>query len=127
MAKTVVGLFDDFNDALTRVKLQEQLLDTWSREQRTVMFITHDVDEAVFLANRVVVMAARPGRIYDVVPVDLPYPRTEEFRLSREFSELRNRVWHSVYHQDGRSAADSAHTPALLHDSTSPAPSSSTV
>ena len=50
-------------DALTRVQLQEQLLDTWSQERRTVMFITHDVDEAVFLANRVVVMAARPGRI----------------------------------------------------------------
>ena len=93
-------------DALTRVKLQEQLLDTWSREQRTVMFITHDVDEAVFLANRVVVMAARPGRIYDVIDVDLPYPRTEEFRLSTEFAELRNRVWHSVYHQEGRSAPD---------------------
>jgi NitT/TauT family transport system ATP-binding protein len=86
-------------DALTRVKLQEQLLDTWSREKRTVMFITHDVDEAVFLANRVVVMAARPGRIYDVVDVDLPYPRTEDVRLSPEFGELRNRVWHSVYHQ----------------------------
>ena len=93
-------------DALTRVKLQEQLLDTWSREQRTVMFITHDVDEAVFLANRVVVMAARPGRIYDVIDVDLPYPRTEEFRLSTEFAGLRNRVWHSVYHQDGRTAPD---------------------
>ena len=86
-------------DALTRVTLQEQLLDTWSREQRTVMFITHDVDEAVFLANRVVVMAARPGRIYDVVDVDLPYPRTEEVRLSPEFAALRNRVWRSVYHQ----------------------------
>lgn len=89
-------------DALTRVKLQEQLLDTWSREKRTVMFITHDVDEAVFLANRVVVMAARPGRIYDVVDVDLPYPRTEEVRLSPEFGELRNRVWYSVYHQTPR-------------------------
>ncbi|GAA2909561.1 NitT/TauT family transport system ATP-binding protein [Microbacterium keratanolyticum] len=86
-------------DALTRVKLQEQLLDTWSREKRTVMFITHDVDEAVFLANRVVVMAARPGRIYDVIDVDLPYPRTEEMRLSPEFTELRNRVWSAVYHQ----------------------------
>jgi NitT/TauT family transport system ATP-binding protein len=86
-------------DALTRVTLQEQLLDTWSREKRTVMFITHDVDEAVFLANRVVVMAARPGRIYDVIDVDLPYPRTEEARLSPEFAELRNRVWYSVYHQ----------------------------
>ena len=91
-------------DALTRVNLQEQLLDTWSREKRTVMFITHDVDEAVFLARRVVVMAARPGRIYDVVDVDLPYPRTEEVRLSPEFAALRNRVWHSVYHQAPASA-----------------------
>jgi NitT/TauT family transport system ATP-binding protein len=92
-------------DALTRVKLQEQLLQTWSREKRTVMFITHDVDEAVFLANRVVVMAARPGRIFDVIDVDLPYPRTEDMRLSPEFTELRNRVWHSVYHQEpGRTA-----------------------
>jgi NitT/TauT family transport system ATP-binding protein len=96
-------------DALTRVKLQEQLLDTWSKEQRTVLFITHDVDEAVFLANRVIVMAADPGRIYDVVDVDLPYPRSEEFRLSAEFAALRNHVWHSVYHQDGRTAADSKH------------------
>lgn len=94
-------------DALTRVKLQEQLLDTWSKEQRTVMFITHDVDEAVFLANRVVVMAARPGRIYDVIDVDLPYPRSEQFRLSPEFAALRNRVWHSVYHQDGVTAPSS--------------------
>ncbi len=98
-------------DALTRVKLQEQLLDTWSQEKRTVVFITHDVDEAVFLANRVVVMAARPGRIYDIVEVDLPYPRTEDMRLSPEFTALRNRVWHSVYHQTLGTAADS--TPSL--------------
>lgn len=87
-------------DALTRVRLQEQLLDTWSRDKRTVMFITHDVDEAVILANRVVVMAARPGRIFDIVDVDLPYPRTEEVRMSQRFAELRNRIWQSVYHQD---------------------------
>jgi NitT/TauT family transport system ATP-binding protein len=95
-------------DALTRVKLQEQLLETWSREKRTVMFITHDVDEAVFLANRVVVMAARPGRIFDVVDVDLPYPRTEDARLSPEFTALRNRVWHSVYHQEPGAVAGTA-------------------
>ncbi|MGV9348449.1 ABC transporter ATP-binding protein [Streptomyces spiralis] len=92
-------------DALTRVKLQEQLLDTWSKEKRTVLFITHDVDEAVFLANRVIVMAARPGRVYDVIDVRWDGPRDEEFRLSPEFAALRNRVWHSVYHQDGRTAA----------------------
>ncbi|TFB53624.1 ABC transporter ATP-binding protein [Cryobacterium tagatosivorans] len=99
-------------DALTRVKLQEQLLDTWSQDKRTVVFITHDVDEAVFLANRVVVMAARPGRIFDIVDVDLPYPRTEEMRLSPEFTALRNRVWHSVYHQNTGTSAVS--TPSIL-------------
>ncbi|MFG2404341.1 ABC transporter ATP-binding protein [Streptomyces brevispora] len=86
-------------DSLTRVRMQESLLDTWGRDRRTVMFITHDVDEAVFLANRVVVMAARPGRIHTVIPVTLPYPRTEEQRLSPEFAELRARVWHAVHHQ----------------------------
>jgi NitT/TauT family transport system ATP-binding protein len=90
-------------DALTRVRLQEQLLATWSQEKRTVVFITHDVDEAVFLANRVVVMAARPGRIVEIVDVDLPYPRTEELRLSPAFTALRNRVWSAVYHQENPS------------------------
>ncbi|TWF46505.1 ABC transporter ATP-binding protein [Neorhizobium alkalisoli] len=85
-------------DALTRVQLQDQLLAMWSKERRTVMFITHDVDEAVYLASRVVVMAARPGRLHKIVNVDLPYPRTEDMRLSAEFSELRNEVWRSVYH-----------------------------
>ncbi len=85
-------------DALTRVQLQDQLLTMWSKERRTVMFITHDVDEAVYLASRVVVMAARPGRLHKVVNVDLPYPRTEDIRLSPEFSALRNEVWRSVYH-----------------------------
>ncbi len=87
-------------DALTRVRMQEHLLQTWEQEKRTVMFITHDVDEAVYLANRVVVMAARPGRIHKIIDVNLPYPRTEEVRLSPEFAELRNEIWYAVYHQD---------------------------
>lgn len=86
-------------DALTRVNMQDQLLDTWSRERRTVIFITHDVDEAVYLANRVIVMASKPGRLHKIIPVDLPYPRTEAMRLSPEFAAIRNEVWHSVYHQ----------------------------
>lgn len=87
-------------DALTRVRMQEHLLETWEQEKRTVMFITHDVDEAAFLANRVIVMAARPGRIHEIIDVNLPYPRTEEMRLSPEFAELRNRIWTAVYHQN---------------------------
>lgn len=86
-------------DALTRVRMQEHLLQTWEKEKRTIVFITHDVDEAAFLANRVIVMAARPGRIHRVIDVDLPYPRTEEVRLSPEFAEVRNDIWTSVYHQ----------------------------
>ena len=89
-------------DALTRVQMQDQLLDAWDRDRRTVMFVTHDVDEAVYLANRVIVMAARPGRLYEVISVDLPYPRTEAIRLSSAFVEIRNRVWRAVYHQPPR-------------------------
>lgn len=86
-------------DALTRVRMQEHLLQTWEQDKRTILFITHDVDEAAFLANRVIVMAARPGRIHRIVDVDLPYPRTEEVRLSPEFTAIRNEIWTSVYHQ----------------------------
>ena len=86
-------------DALTRVTLQDQLLDTWRQDARTIMFITHDVEEAVYLAHRVVVMAARPGRLHKIVPVALPYPRTEAMRLSSEFLAIRNEVWDAVYHQ----------------------------
>jgi NitT/TauT family transport system ATP-binding protein len=87
-------------DALTRMQMQDQLLSMWSKERRTVMFITHDVDEAVYLANRVIVMAARPGRLHKIVPVDLPFPRTEDMRLSPRFSELRNDVWRSAYRSE---------------------------
>ncbi|GAP80230.1 MULTISPECIES: ABC transporter ATP-binding protein [Brachybacterium] len=86
-------------DALTRVRMQEHLLQTWEQDKRTIVFITHDVDEAAFLATRVVVMAARPGRIHRIIDVDLPYPRTEEVRLSAEFTAIRNEIWTSVYHQ----------------------------
>lgn len=84
-------------DALTRVQMQDDLLDTWQKERRTIVFITHDVDEAVYLANRVVVMSPRPGRISEIIEVPLPYPRTEEMRLSPEFAEVRAKVWRGVH------------------------------
>lgn len=86
-------------DALTRVTLQVQLMQTWQNERRTVLFVTHDVEEAVYLATRVVVMAASPGRILTVIDVDLPFPRAEETRLSPEFAAIKNQVWRAVYHQ----------------------------
>ena len=95
-------------DALTRVTMQDQLLATWAKDTRTVLFITHDVEEAVYLANRVIVMAARPGRVHRVIPVDLPYPRTEAMRLSPEFMRIRNQVWDAVYHQPESRQAEAA-------------------
>ncbi len=84
-------------DALTRVRLQDQLLDTWAKDKRTIMFITHDVDEAVYIANRVIVLGANPGHLSQIIEVNLPFPRTEEIRLSEEFMQIRNQVWRGVY------------------------------
>ena len=84
-------------DAQTRAQLQEDLLRTWQAEKRTCFFITHDVDEAVLLASRVVVMSARPGKIHEIVPIDLPYPRTQATKLEAKFGEYKNRIWDTVY------------------------------
>jgi NitT/TauT family transport system ATP-binding protein len=91
-------------DALTRVKLQDQLLETWSQDKRTVMFITHDVDEAVFLAHRVIVLAANPGRLQEIIEIDLPFPRNDDVRLSSKFTSLRNKVWRAVYHREAQAS-----------------------
>lgn len=86
-------------DAQTRVQLQQELLDTWQREKKTCFFITHDVDEAVILAQRVVIMSARPGRIKRVVDIDIPYPRTQDIKTSPRFVELKNMIWDEVYQE----------------------------
>ena len=80
-------------DALTRQDMQERLLALWQGNRKTILFVTHDVGEAVFLADRVLRMSARPGRIEDSVVVDLPRPR-ELGRTDREdrFAELALRL-----------------------------------
>lgn len=84
-------------DAQTRTQLQTELLKTWEEEQKTCFFITHDVEEAILLATRVVVMSARPGRIKEVIDINIPYPRNQETKMLPEFTELKNYIWNMVY------------------------------
>jgi len=76
-------------DAQTRNQMQKELLRIWSETRKTIVFITHSVDEAVFLADRVVVLTSRPGRIKTVHKIDLPRPRN---RASQEFIKLRRDI-----------------------------------
>ena len=84
-------------DAQTRTQLQTELLKTWEEEQKTCFFITHDVEEAILLATKVVVMSARPGRIKEVIDIDIPYPRNQETKMLTRFTELKNYIWNMVY------------------------------
>lgn len=86
-------------DAQTRTQLQTELLNTWEHKKKTCFFITHDVEEAIILAQRVVIMSARPGRIKEIVEVNIPYPRNQETKLTPEFNELKNRIWSKVYQE----------------------------
>ncbi len=84
-------------DAQTRTQLQTELLKTWEEEKKTCFFITHDVEEAILLATKVVVMSARPGRIKEVIDIDIPYPRNQETKMDPRFTELKNYIWNMVY------------------------------
>lgn len=79
-------------DEITREAMNLELLRIWQETRKTVVFVTHSIAEAVFLSSQVVVMTARPGRIREVIDVDLPYPRDAETRESERFFELTTRV-----------------------------------
>lgn len=91
---TVLLLDEPFGalDDITRNKLNDDLLALWSQQQWTVLFVTHNIYEAVYLSNRVVIMAARPGRAIADIKIDVPSPRTEEFRRSFIYSEYCQQV-----------------------------------
>ncbi len=86
-------------DAQTRTQLQTELLKTWETEKKTCFFITHDVDEAIILGQKCIIMSARPGRIKEVVDIDIPYPRDQETKMSPRFLELKNYIWSQVYQE----------------------------
>lgn len=75
-------------DAHTRTRLQNDLLDIWERDRKTVLFVTHSVEEAVFLSDRVVMMTRSPGRLKEIIPIDLPRPRSRAaLLLDRRFQD----------------------------------------
>jgi len=89
-------------DAMTKELMQELLLDIWEDESRTVLFITHDIEEAILLADRVVVMTARPGRIKDVIDVDLPRPRKLEMITTDAFNRHKERALELIHEEAER-------------------------
>jgi ABC-type nitrate/sulfonate/bicarbonate transport system ATPase subunit len=84
-------------DSQTRLEMQRWLLEVWAELDRTVLFVTHDVDEAVFLADRIVVMTPRPGRIADEIAVTVPRPRGLETLTSPELIATKRRVLGLLY------------------------------
>jgi ABC-type nitrate/sulfonate/bicarbonate transport system ATPase subunit len=79
-------------DNQTRALMQEMLLGIWERDQKTVLFVTHDIEEAIFLGSRVIVMSARPGCIKAEIPIDLPHPRSYKIKTTAEFVRLKERL-----------------------------------
>lgn len=84
-------------DAQTRAQLQNELQHTWKQEQKTCFFITHDIEEAIVLGQKVVVMGAHPGHVKEVIEVNLPYPRSEETKMTPEFLAIKKHIWDQVY------------------------------
>jgi NitT/TauT family transport system ATP-binding protein len=95
-------------DEITRNRLDSDLLGLWQKKKLTVVFVTHSIYEAVYLSTRVVVMAARPGRVVEEVAIDEPYPRGPDFRVSTAFSHYAKRLQDSLLYASEGANADGA-------------------
>lgn len=99
-------------DAQTRIVLQNELLRIWGQEsppteRKTVIYVTHSIDEAIYLADRVAVMGSRPGHITNVLDVNIPRPRTEAVRATPDFQRLYEEIWELIRSDAYRAAAES--------------------
>ncbi|GEN36734.1 ABC transporter ATP-binding protein [Aneurinibacillus danicus] len=83
-------------DAITKIHMQQEVLRIWEKEKTTMILVTHDIDEAIYLADRVVVMSSRPGTIKKIVPINLPRPRD---RSSYDFMQIRKSIYHEFFTQ----------------------------
>lgn len=103
MHPTVLLMDEPFGalDAMTRRELQAELLRWWIHEKQTIIFITHDMDEALFLGERVLIMGRHPGRVLKDVPIDFPYPRGPEIKVSSQFAEYERTLWDCLHDQGG--------------------------
>ncbi|MER8751514.1 ABC transporter ATP-binding protein [Mesorhizobium sp. M1050] len=102
-------------DQQTRELLQGELLRIWGKIKTTVIFVTHSIDEAIFLADRVVVMTARPGTVKEIIDIDLPRPRDGDIRASAEFNTYRARVWDVLRDEVNKAQKDWTLSPAFSH------------
>jgi NitT/TauT family transport system ATP-binding protein len=98
-------------DAQTRATMQEMLLAIWSEFRMTVLFVTHDIEEAIFLGDRVVVMSASPGRILDTMPVDLPRPRQPDMLFSSVFTNIKRRCFDLIRTEGAKAFQGQAESP----------------
>ncbi len=92
-------------DNQTRALMQELLLGIWEADRKTVLFVTHDIDEAIFMANRVAVMSARPGRIKAVAPIELPHPRHYTMKTTPQFTRTKAELTEQIRVEAMKAAA----------------------
>jgi NitT/TauT family transport system ATP-binding protein len=102
-------------DAQTRDILQSELLRIWEQIKTTVVFVTHSIDEAIFLADRIVVMTARPARVKEIIEIDLPRPRDAALRNGDDFTRYRARVWEALRDEVRKAQGDWSLAAAHAH------------
>ena len=83
-------------DAQTRDLMQAELLQIWGKAKKTVIFVTHSIEEAAYLSDRVIVMTARPGKMKSIININLPRPRDYEMRLSPGFNDIKLQIWNTL-------------------------------